>query len=69
MLTFNLFQHKDEPGLYCAVPEDRPVPAFLTGDEWGYADTMDAKALSGFDATVASASAKASGFYLFHSKP
>lgn len=34
MLTYNMLRRKDELDLYCAVPQDRPVPAFLTGDKW-----------------------------------
>ncbi|PVE22400.1 hypothetical protein DC522_21180 [Microvirga sp. KLBC 81] len=64
MLTYNLFKHKDEADLYCAVPEDRPVPTFLTADKWEYASSLDIKALSNFDPT-ASRSARDSDFFLF----
>jgi hypothetical protein len=69
MLTYNMFRHKDEADLYCAVPQDQPVPAFLTEDKWDYAHSLDIRTLSGFDAAAASASAKANGFYLFHTGP
>lgn len=68
-LAYNLFRHNDEAGLYCAVPQDRPVPTFLTGDKWDYARLAEAGALSGFDADTARASAEADGFYLFRAKP
>lgn len=67
MLTYNLFRHKDEADLYCAVPEDRPVPVFLTEEKWEYSRSLDVRTLSGFDSTAASTSAKTNGFYLFHS--
>jgi hypothetical protein len=36
MRAYNLFRHKGETDLYCAVPEDLAVPAFLTEDAWEY---------------------------------
>jgi hypothetical protein len=54
MLAYNLFRHKDDMGLYCAVPEDMPVPAFLTKDEWVYSYPIDHKALARFDAAAQS---------------
>ena len=29
MRTYNLFRRRDRAELICAVPEDRPVPAFI----------------------------------------
>ena len=69
MLTYNLFRNKDVADLYCAVPQDQPVPTFLTEDKWNYDRALDVRTLSGFDATAASASAKINGFYLFHVRP
>lgn len=68
-LAYNLFRHKDEVGLYCAVPQDRPVPTFLIEDKWDYARLADTRAQSGFDADAARASAEPDGFYLFGAKP
>lgn len=45
MLIYNLFRHKEESNLYCAVPEDRPVPAFLTDDNWVYANSLEDRKL------------------------
>jgi hypothetical protein len=67
MCTYNLFRRKDEADLYCAVPEDVAVPAFLTEGSWEYAQSLEVEALSGFDAVAAEASALLNGFYLFHS--
>ena len=67
MRTYNLFRRKDETDLYCAVPENVPVPEFLTDSSWEYARSLDLETLSGFDAAAAQASAGANGFYLFYS--
>jgi hypothetical protein len=69
MLTYNLFRYKDVADLHCAVPQDRPVPVFLTEGKWDYARSLDVRTLSGFDATAARASSEVNGFYLFHAKP
>ncbi len=68
MLTYNLFKHKDELDLYCAVPEDRPVPTFLTADGWEYASSLDIKTLSDFDPT-ASRSTTDNNFFVFQRRP
>ena len=67
MRTYNLFRRKDEADLYCAVPQDRALPEFLTDRTWEYAEALEIDTLSGFDAAAAEASAAANGFYLFHS--
>ena len=67
MRTYNLFRRKGDADLYCAVPLDVAVPAFLSADAWDYDRSLDLGALSGFDAAAAEASARANGYYLFHS--
>ena len=67
MRTYNLFRRKGAADLFCAVPQDAPVPNFVTADEWEYARPLDVETLSAFDATAAQTSAAANGFYLFHS--
>jgi len=49
------------------VPEDIPVPAFVTPEAWEFGCSLDIQALSGFDVAAAEISAGANGFYLFHS--
>jgi hypothetical protein len=66
MRAYNLFRRKDATDLFCAVPEDIPVPVFVTPQAWSYACSLDIQALSCFDA-AAETSAGANGFYLFHS--
>jgi hypothetical protein len=67
MLPFNLFRSRDPNGLFCAVPEERSVPAFLTGQQWTFSGRLDEgeKAPLGFDAKAAAAGVRFNGFYLF----
>jgi hypothetical protein len=67
MRAYNLFRRKGNADLFCAVPENVPVPKFVTADEWEYARPLDVGTLSGFDADAAQVSAAVNGFYLFHS--
>jgi len=67
MRTYNLFRRKGVADLFCAVPQDVPVPNFVSADEWEYARPLDVETLSAFDATAAEKSAATNGFYLFHS--
>jgi hypothetical protein len=63
--TYNLFSRKRSPGLVCAVPEDRPVPAFLNGT-WRFSGRADpAAAPAGFNERAARVGIDAIGFYLF----
>ena len=32
--AYNLFRHKLMPDLFCAVPQDWPVPGFIEGSTW-----------------------------------
>ena len=66
MRIYNLFRRKGHADLYCAVPEDVAVPAFVTEGSWEYARSIDIATLSGFDAGAAQVSVQANGFYLFH---
>ena len=50
MQTYNLFRRQNEEDLYCAVPEDVPVPRFVTDERWEWAQSLDVSQLSGFDA-------------------
>ena len=53
--------------LCCAVPEDRPAPAFLESEQWqgaGQMDEADSMPL-GFDREVAWIGVRLNGFYLF----
>ena len=41
MRTYNLFRRKGHAELVCAVPEDRPVPAFITGSLWQFGGKLE----------------------------
>ena len=64
---YNLFRRKLEEDLYCAVPEDRPVPSFLTDVTWNYAYTLREGVASppGFDQAAAELGVRLIGFHLF----
>ena len=66
-LAYNLFRRRLMPDLCCAVPEDRPVPAFLEGTTWEYAGTLHQNNLPppGFDPTAAELGVQLNGFHLF----
>jgi hypothetical protein len=40
-LRCNLFRHKWQPDLCCAVPEHHPVPSFVTGEQWDFGGTWE----------------------------
>jgi len=69
MHAYNLFRHRDERCLICAVPEDCTVPGFIAGEAWDFDRTLTeaADAPMGFDATVAANGVRVNGFYLFQS--
>jgi hypothetical protein len=67
MCHYNLFRHADRTELICAVPEVRPVPAFITGPPWSFAGRVKdyTNGSSGFDHQSAEVSVHYNGFYLF----
>ncbi|QRM35930.1 hypothetical protein [Microvirga sp. VF16] len=67
MCNYNLFRHADRTELICAVPEVRPVPAFITGPPWSFVGRVRdyASGSSGFDHQSAEVSVHYNGFYLF----
>jgi hypothetical protein len=67
MHAYNLFRCKSEAGVFCAVPEDRVIPDFVTAERWeftGKAD-QDRAAPLGFDGAAAALGVRFNGFYLF----
>src|SRR3954464_4072581 len=40
VITYNPFRHGVDPAILCAVPNDRPVPAFITGPAWCFESTI-----------------------------
>lgn len=66
-IRYNLFRRKAERDLYCAVPEDRPVPRFVAGGEWEYQGRIaDGTAPpAGFRFDAAQAAQRLNGYYVF----
>ncbi len=66
-IRYDLFRSRHETELYCAVPEDRPSPAFIQSDQWQAAGQMDGTAAAplGFDREAARIGIHLNGFYLF----
>ncbi|WP_245416285.1 hypothetical protein [Microvirga sp. 17 mud 1-3] len=67
MRTYNLFRRADRDELICAVPEDRPVPSFITGPPWEFVGRVNESAIGplSFNHEAAEASVQWNGFYLF----
>ena len=67
MQTLNLFRTRGRHGLFCAVPEERTVPPFVTGQHWTFSRKLDGSGAAplGFDAKAAAAGVRFNGFYLF----
>jgi len=65
--AYNLFRCKHHLDLFCAVPEDYPVPAFVDGHGWEFAGKVGehSSRVSGFDRKAARAVVPLTGFYLF----
>jgi hypothetical protein len=67
MRTYNLFRRVDRDELICAVPEDRPVPSFITGPPWEFVGWVNESVIGplSFNHEAAEASVQWNGFYLF----
>nr|WP_246777103.1 hypothetical protein [Microvirga sp. VF16] len=65
--TYNLFRNRPRPALFCAVPEDRPVPGFLDPCSWRFERALRPLDMNpwGFDDKAAQAGVRFNGFYLF----
>ena len=65
--AYNLFRRKQKPDVLCAVPEDRPVPAFINATGWDFAGKADEPATLplGFNQKAARVSVGRNGYYLF----
>jgi hypothetical protein len=67
MKTYNLFCRRGRAELVCAVPEDRPVPAFITALNWEFGGKLENadRDPHAFNHEAAGASVRVNGFYLF----
>ena len=65
-LRYHLFRRKGLPDLCCAVPEDRPIPSFVTGERWDLEGTWEgATPPPGLNPTAAELGVCLNGFHLF----
>jgi len=63
--AYNLFRHKLMPDLFCAVPQDWPVPGFIEGSAWAFAGTVGERTPApGLDLEAA-VGMRRSGFIMF----
>ena len=65
-LRYNLFRHKWQPDLCCAVPEHHPVPSFVTGEQWDFEGTWVGPIFPpGLKPTAVEPDLCVAGFHLF----
>jgi hypothetical protein len=68
--AYNLFGHKTKPDLYCAVPEDCPVPRVLNGRRWRFAGRLtNVHAVPGVSDARTGDKARRKGYFLFLACP
>jgi hypothetical protein len=67
MHAYNLFRRKHGHDVFCAVPEDCVVPAFLSGALWEFSGKVDQANPPpvGFDGRVAPTAVRFNGCYFF----
>lgn len=65
--AYNLFRNKEQAELFCAVPEDRPVPGFVVAEVWTFERILQPRDVAppGFHDRGARAGVRYNGFYLF----
>ena len=63
MLACNLFRTNTHE-LYCAAPEDRPVPPFIDGRAWAFAGKLGEGGIARLPTAVVAA-IRCDGFYIF----
>ena len=65
--VYNLFRNNQRSKLICAVPEEYPVPSFISGEAWSFEGVLHAqdRAPSGYNDKAARAGVRYNGFYLF----
>jgi hypothetical protein len=66
--AYNLFRNRQRPQLFCAVPEDHPVPSFIEAEAWSFERVLRNQDVAplGFHDRAARAGVRYNGFYLFH---
>ena len=66
--AYNLFRNKQWPRIYCAVPEEYPIPCFIESEQWAYVETLrsgDPRPPE-FGTRAATTGVQFNGFYLFY---
>ncbi len=65
--AYNLFRNKERAELFCAVPEDRPVPSLIDARAWTFERILQPHDVvpPGFHERGAKAGVRYNGFYLF----
>jgi hypothetical protein len=65
--AYNLFRNNQRPKLFCAVPEDCPVPNFIGAEGWSFKRVLRRQDVAppGFHDRAARAGVRYNGFYLF----
>jgi hypothetical protein len=66
-VTYNLFRHRRDPAILCAVPNDKPVPAFISRSAWSFERVIRAggEPVDSFEPALAEIAGNLNGFYLF----
>ena len=69
--AYNVFRRRGVSGLCCAVPQHRPVPAFIQGETWDLGGTISGKGTIplGFQPKAATEAMRMLGYYLFLAFP
>jgi hypothetical protein len=65
--AYNLFRNNQRPKLFCAVPEDHPVPSFIEAEAWSFERVLRSYEVAppGFHDRAARTGVRYNGFYLF----
>jgi hypothetical protein len=64
MPAYNLFRTRTSD-VYCAVPEDRPVPRFVGSKRWEFTGKLDETSSAKLPRSLTVA-VRFNGFYIFH---
>ncbi len=64
---YNLFRNKERAELFCAVPEDRPIPSLIVAEAWTFERILRIHDVAppGFHERAAKAGVRYNGFYLY----
>jgi hypothetical protein len=67
-VVLNLFQRRQQPDLFCAVPTNQYVPMFLSDGTWTYVSSLDPEQPrpKGFCPLQAREYCRADGYYVFY---